>query len=407
MKKKPEVLAPAGNMECLKAALRFGADAVYLAGTEFGMRSAPANFTMEQLAEGCSLAHAQGVRVYLTCNTIPRCDELERLPAFLRGAQEAGVDAFIITDLGVMELAKRHAPGVELHISTQAGVANWASANVLHSFGAARVVLARELSLAEIAELRAHTPPELEIEAFVHGAMCMSFSGRCLLSNYLTGRDANRGDCAQPCRWKYALVEEKRPGQYMEIQTAKEGSYILNSRDMCMIEHIPELVQAGVTSLKMEGRAKSPYYVSVITNAYRRAVDWYFDHPGEPLPGWIVRETEAISHRPYSTGFYFGSEPGQETVDGGYVRDCEVIALCDGRENGEILLTQKNRFFRGDVADVLEPGREPYLLPLDDIFDADGLPITSAPHPAMRVRLRTNVPVSPGAILRRWACSDT
>ena len=238
MKKKPEVLAPAGNMECLKAALRFGADAVYLAGTEFGMRSAPANFTMEQLAEGCSLAHAQGVRVYLTCNTIPRCDELERLPAFLRGAQEAGVDAFIITDLGVMELAKRHAPGVELHISTQAGVANWASANVLHSFGAARVVLARELSFAEIAELRAHTPPELEIEAFVHGAMCMSFSGRCLLSNYLTGRDANRGDCAQPCRWKYALVEEKRPGQYMEIQTAKEGSYILNSRDMLSLIHI-------------------------------------------------------------------------------------------------------------------------------------------------------------------------
>ena len=211
-----------------------------------------------------------------------------------------------------MELAKRHAPGVELHISTQAGVANWASANVLHSFGAARVVLARELSLAEIAELRAHTPPELEIEAFVHGAMCMSFSGRCLLSNYLTGRDANRGDCAQPCRWKYALVEEKRPGQYMEIQTAKEGSYILNSRDMCMIEHIPELVQAGVTSLKMEGRAKSPYYVSVITNAYRRAVDWYFDHPESRFPaGLCAKRKRSVTVRT-APDFISAPEPGRK-----------------------------------------------------------------------------------------------
>ena len=395
-------------MERLRAALRFGADAVYLAGTEFGMRSAPANFTMEQLEEGCRLAHAQNVRVYLTCNTIPRCDELGRLPGFLRGAQEAGVDAFIVADLGVLELARRYAPQVELHISTQAGVANWASANALHRLGASRVVLARELSLAEIAELRAHTPPELAIEAFVHGAMCMSFSGRCLLSNYLTGRDANRGACAQPCRWKYALVEEKRPGQYMEIETAGEGSYILNSRDMCMIDHIPELVQAGVTSLKIEGRAKSPYYVSVTTNAYRRAVDWCFDHPGEPLPAWIRGETEKISHRPYSTGFYFGAEPGQETVHGGYVRDCEVIALCDGREGGDLLLTQKNRFFRGDVADVLEPGREPYPLLLDAIFDADGVPIASAPHPAMRVRLRSDVPAAPGAILRaRTRTGDT
>lgn len=404
--KKPEVLAPAGDMDRLRAALRFGADAVYLAGSEFGMRSAPANFTPEELREAVSLAHAQGVRVYLTCNTIPRSDKLERLPAFLAHAQEVGVDAFILTDLGVLELAKEYAPKVELHISTQAGVANYAAANALHRLGASRVVLARELSLAEIAVLRERTPPELEIEAFVHGAMCMSFSGRCLLSNYLTGRDANRGDCAQPCRWKYALVEEKRPGQYMEIETAGEGSYILNSRDMCMIEHIPELVRAGVTSLKIEGRAKSAYYVSVITHAYRQAVDWCFDHPGESFPAWIVRETEAISHRPYSTGFYFGSEPGQETVHGGYVRDCEVIAVCDGRQGSDLLLTQKNRFFRGDVADVLEPGRRPYEVSLDAIFNEDGEPLESAPHPAMRVRLRSDAPVSPGAILRKWSPSE-
>ena len=399
--KKPEVLSPAGNMECLKAALRFGADAVYLAGTEFGMRSAPANFTMEELASACALAHAQGARIYVTCNTVPRCGELERLPAFLHDAQEAGADAFIVTDLGVFELAKQAAPRVELHVSTQAGVANWASANVFHRMGASRVVLARELPLTEIAGLRAHIPEELEVEAFVHGAMCMSFSGRCLLSNYLTGRDANRGDCAQPCRWRYSLVEEKRPGQYMEVETAHEGSYILNSRDMCMIRHIPELVRAGVSSLKIEGRAKSAYYVAVITNAYRRAVDWCFAHPGEELPAWIAEETEKISHRPYSTGFYFGTEPGQETVNGGYVRDYEVAAVCDGREGAFLRLTPKNRFFRGEAADVLEPGKEPYALPLGELLDAGGAPIASAPHPAMRVLLRSDVPVAPGAILRR------
>ena len=239
------------------------------------------------------------------------------------------------------------------------------------------------------------------MEAFCHGAMCMSFSGRCLLSNYLTGRDANRGDCAQPCRWKYALVEEKRPGQYMPVVETEEGSYILNSRDMCMIGHIPELLAAGVTSLKIEGRAKSAYYVSVVTNAYRAALDFHLKNPGEPLPAWIPEELEKISHREYSTGFYMGGEPGQETRSGGYVRSYEVVAVCEGRrEDGMTVLSQRNRFFRGDTADVLEPGREPYTVPLDRIFDGEGNPIEAAPHATMRVLLDTDTPIAPGALLR-------
>lgn len=399
---KPEVLSPAGDMERLQAALRFGADAVYLAGTEFGMRSAPANFTEEELAAAVTAAHAQGVRVYLTCNTIPRNSELERLGPFLSFAQDVGVDAFIMTDFGVMELAKRFAPHVEIHISTQAGVANYATANAFYRLGASRVVLARELSLEEIAGIRAHTPKELELEAFVHGAMCMSFSGRCLLSNYMTGRDANHGDCAQPCRWKYALVEEKRPGQYFPVEETQGGSFILNSKDLCMIRQIPEMIKAGVTSLKIEGRAKSAYYVSVIKNAYRLAVDWCMEHPDQPVPQWIVDETDKISHRPYSTGFYLGGEPGQETVHGGYIRNGEVLAVCEGREGELLILSQRNRFFRGETADILEPGKQPYNLPLDELFDEEGQPLEVAPHPMMRVFLKTEVDVPAGAILRRY-----
>ena len=399
---KPEVLSPAGGMKQLQAALRFGADAVYLAGTEFGMRSAPANFTEEELAAAVTAAHAQGVRVYLTCNTIPRNSELERLGPFLSFAQDVGVDAFIMTDFGVMELAKRFAPHVEIHISTQAGVANYATANAFYRLGASRVVLARELSLEEIAEIRAHTPKELELEAFVHGAMCMSFSGRCLLSNYMTGRDANHGDCAQPCRWKYALVEEKRPGQYFPVEETQGGSFILNSKDLCTIRQIAEMIKAGVTSLKIEGRAKSAYYVSVITNAYRLAVDWCMEHPDQPVPQWIVDETDKISHRPYSTGFYLGGEPGQETVHGGYIRNGEVLAVCEGREGELLILSQRNRFFRGETADILEPGKQPYNLPLDELFGEEGQPLEVAPHPMMRVFLKTEVDVPAGAILRRY-----
>lgn len=398
---RPELLAPAGDKERLQAALDFGADAVYLAGEEFGMRTAPANFSRGELECAVALAHSRGVRVYLTCNTVPRNEEIDRLPDYLEFIQAAGINALIATDLGVMELAKKHAPKVELHVSTQAGVVNHAAANAFYQLGAKRVVLAREMRLDEIAELRAKTPKDLEIEAFVHGAMCMSFSGRCLLSNYMAGRDANRGDCAQPCRWKYALIEEKRPGQYMPIFEDQEGSYILNSRDMCMINHIPELLQAGVTSLKIEGRAKSAYYVSVVTNAYRRALDEVLAHPGRPLPDWIPQELEKISHREYSTGFYLGGEPGQETRSGGYVRSYEVIAICEEYKDGVAVLSQRNRFFRGDTADVLEAGEEPFLLRLDELFDAEGEPIEAAPHATMTVLLKTERPLKKGAILRK------
>lgn len=327
-------------------------------------------------------------------------DELDRLPDLLRYAQQVGVDALIVADLGVMKLAQKYAPDVELHVSTQAGVVNHETARVFYEMGASRAVLARELSMDEIAQIRAKTPPELELEAFVHGSMCVSFSGRCLLSNYLTGRDANRGDCAQPCRWSYRLVEEKRPGEYFPIEEDDRGTYILNSRDMCMIRHIPELQKAGISSLKIEGRAKSAYYVAVTVNAYRSAIDFCEQHPGEPLPEWIPEELNKISHREYSTGFYFGT-PGQVYQNGGYVRDYEVAAVCEGWENGVATLSQRNRFFRGDTVDVLEPGAQPYLLTLDELYDAEMTPIDAAPHATMRVLAKTEHPVKPGALLRR------
>ena len=404
---RPELLAPAGDMECLCAALDFGADAVYLAGQMFGMRTAPSNFTREELQTAVALAHVRGVRVYITCNTVPRNKEIDLLPDYLAFLQAAGVDALIVTDLGVIDLAKRYAPKVELHVSTQAGITNYAAANAFYQLGAKRVVLARETTMEEIAEIRAKTPKDLEIEAFVHGAMCMSFSGRCLLSNYMAGRDANRGACAQPCRWKYALVEEKRPGQYMPIYQEGEGSYILNSKDMCMVRHLPELLRAGVTSLKIEGRAKSSYYVAVTTNAYRWALDELEQHPDSPVSPWIVEELDKISHRPYSTGFYLGGEPGQETVQGGYVRNYEVIAVCEDYHDGIAILSQRNRFFRGETADVLEVGEQPFDLPLDELFDQGGQPIESAPHATMTVLLRTERPLKRGAILRHRRTEDS
>lgn len=396
-----ELLSPAGDMERLHSAIDFGADAVYLAGQEFGMRTASANFNAEGLAQAVKLAHENQVKVHLTCNTLPHNDELARLPQFLQTAQEIGIDAFIIADLGVFQLAKKYAPNVSVHISTQAGVVNYATANAFYEMGASRVVLARELNLDEIAEIRAKVPRELELEAFVHGAMCVSFSGRCLLSSYLTHRDANRGDCAQPCRWEYSLMESKRPGQYMPVFEDKSGTYILNSKDMCMVEHIPELVKAGVSSLKIEGRAKSAYYVSVTTNAYRHAIDAYFSHPDRPLSPWIAEELSKISHREYSTGFYFGEEPGQVYSNGGYVREYDVVAVCEGYENGVAKLSQRNRFFKGDTVDILEAGKEPYTVTLNDIFDENLNPIDAAPHATMTVLAKCETPIAKGALLRR------
>ncbi len=399
LKPRLELLAPAGDAESLAMALNYGADAVYLAGREFGMRTASANFSQDQLAEAVRTAHAQNVPVYLTCNTLPRNDELARLPAFLEAAQACGVDAVIVADLGVLHLVRQYAPETEIHISTQAGIVNYAMANALYEMGAKRIVLARELLLTEIAEIRAKTPPDLEIEAFVHGAMCMSFSGRCLLSSYLNGRDANRGDCSQPCRWEYAVVEKKRPGEYMDITQDAHGAYIFNSRDMCMVEHVPALLQAGITSLKIEGRAKSAYYTAVTVNAYRHAIDACLSD--QELPPWVVQELDKISHRPYSTGFYFGREPGQVCDTGGYVRHYDVIAVCTGYENGMARLSQRNRFFCGDIADVLSPAEPPFRVRLTALFDEQGNAISSAPHAAMTLFAKCDRVIPPGAVLRK------
>ncbi len=401
MNAKPEILSPAGDFECLKAAVMYGADAVYLAKKSYGMRSAPENFSQEELSEGCRLAHSAGKKVYLTCNTLPHSRELDGLKRFADEAVEAGVDAFIVSDLGVMSLLKEYAPDVDIHISTQAGVVNYRTAAELYKMGASRVVLARELSLEEIGIIRENTPPELEIEAFVHGAMCVSFSGRCLLSQYLTGRDANRGECAQPCRWSYALMEQTREGQYFPISESDGGTYILNAKDLCLIDHLSELSDAGISSFKIEGRAKSPYYVSVVTNAYRAAVDFLSEHPGEAVPEWIREETEKISHREYSTGFYFPENPpSQNTRDGGYVRGYDFAAAVLGSEGGYIDVLQRNRFFAGDVLEAVVPGKPPIKLRAEEIIDKNGESVPAANKAAERYKIKCAVSLPEGAILR-------
>ena len=402
----PEVLAPVGDFERLKMALLYGADAVYLGSTEYGMRSASANFDMDSLRRAVEMAHQKGVRVYLTCNTLPRNDEIDRMEDFLREAAATGVDAFIVTDLGVLSLVKKAAPEVDIHISTQNGVVNWLAASELYQMGAKRVVLARELSLEEIRQIRKKTPPELELEVFVHGAMCMSFSGRCVLSNYMTGRDANRGQCAQPCRWNYALVEEKRPGQYFPVFEDESGTYILNAKDLCMLAYVKELVEAGVTSLKIEGRAKSSYYVGVVTNAYRMAVDGYLKDPENwKLPDWLMDEVRKVSHRDYSTGFYFGRpEQGQRYEGAGYIRICDIVALVDRVENGRVWCTQKNKFVQGDTLELLQPGKKPVSFVVDQMMDGEGNPIADTRHPAMTfsfpAELLEEEPVE-GSIIRK------
>lgn len=404
MIKKPEILSPAGDPECLDSALKFGADAVFLAGKMFGMRSAPQNFDNKQLKIACEKAHALGKKIHVTCNVLPRNKELEFLPDFLAYAQECGVDALIIADLGVFEAAKRYAPKVARHISTQAGVTNYATANMLYNMGASRVVLAREIPLDEIAEMRAKIPPELEIECFVHGAMCVSFSGRCLISSYMTGRDANHGDCAQPCRWKYHLFEENREGQYFPVEETSDGTYLYNSRDLCMIEHIPELVKAGVSSFKIEGRAKSAYYTAVTTNAYRHAVDDYFENISDDykLKSWIKEELEKISHREYNTGFYFNHEPGQVTGNGGYIRHYDAVAVCEKSiDETTSLISQRNKFLVGDTLDVLPPSGIPFNIKCISLKNEDGEFVESAPHPTQRLFMQSDKAVPTGSVIRK------
>lgn len=402
---KIELLSPAGDFERLKLAVKFGADAVYVGGSKFGMRSNPSNFDETQLKEAVDFVHASGKKLYLTCNTLPRNNEIPELPAFLKYAQDVGVDAFIIADMGVLKLAKKYAPDVDIHVSTQAGIVNYAAANAYYEMGATRVVTARELSLDEIKTIRDNCPPELEIEAFVHGAMCMSFSGRCILSDYLTGRDANRGDCAQPCRWKYSLVEEKRPGEYFPINEEKDGTYIFNSRDLCMIEHIPELVAAGINSFKIEGRAKSEYYTAAVTHAYRAAIDEYISNPSTDFrpSEWILDEMNRMSHREYTTGFNFGPiVKGQVTDYGGYVRSWEVCALFKSIDANRITVYQRNRFFEGEELEVLEPFKKPYTIKVSNLYCETDDEKTSVANKATAVySFDSDKPVSSDAIFRR------
>lgn len=400
-----ELLSPAGDLERLKLALKFGADAIYCAGEQFGMRTNPSNFKADELKQAVELVHSLGKKLYITCNTLPRNNELGALPDYLTYLASIGVDALIIADMGVLSLAKKYAPYVDVHMSTQVGITNYASANALYEMGAKRVVTARELSLEEIKGIRDNTNPDLEIEVFVHGAMCMSFSGRCILSDYMVGRDANRGDCAQPCRWKYHLVEETRPNQYFPINQEDNGTYIFNSRDLCMIEHIADLDRAGIDSFKIEGRAKSEYYTAIVTYAYRNAIDEYIKlgRPADYVPSqWILDEMEKMSHREYTTGFNYGPiEKGQVLDSGGYIRNWDVCALFKSYENGRLTVMQRNRFYQGDMLEVVEPNKLPYQIKVEELFNVKDNEFVDVANKATDIySFKCDVDISPDAIFR-------
>ncbi len=406
MKNKLEVLSPVGDLERLYAAIQYGADAIYLGGTDFGMRTSTNNFTFDEMKKGVDFAHENNVDVYLTCNTIPTNEEMDVLPEFLKNSEKSGVDAFIVADIGTLSLAKKHTPNMEIHISTQAGIMNYSTANAMYDLGANRIVLARELSLEDIKIIRDKTNPNIEIEAFVHGAMCMAFSGRCLISNYMLGRDANRGSCAQPCRWEYFLIDGRKPDIRYPIFEDEKGTHILNAKDLCMIEYIDKIADAGVSSLKIEGRAKSSYYVSVITNAYRLAVDQYYKDPKNfKLDNWVLDEVFKVSHRKYSTGFYFGKQSDSEYYEnGGYSRNYDIIAVINQHKDNYLECTQKNKFCIGEKVEIMQPGKKPIEFIIQNIIDKDkNLSIDSACHATMKINIPFDVEeIISGSIIRRY-----
>ena len=397
--KKIELLSPAGDMERLQMAVLYGADAVYLAGTDFGMRSFAGNFTPEELPKAVEFAHSHGVKVHVTVNTMPRNDEICALPEYLERLQDAAVDALIVADMGAFTLAGKYAPKCQRHISTQQSIANYECAQAWYDLGAQRVVLARELSLDEIRTIREKTSKELEIETFGHGAMCVSYSGRCLLSNYMTGRDSNRGACAQPCRYQYALVEEKRPGEYFPVFEDEKGTYILNSRDMCTIDHLKELTDAGIDCIKIEGRAKSAYYAAIVTGAYRHCIDDLA--AGKPIDPVWRDEVDHVSHRIYSTGFYFG-HPGQYTENSRYIRQWQVSAIvesCD--ENGLALCSLRNKFAMGDELEAVGPNLRPFPFTVPQMTDAEGQSLQEPRTPQSKFWIQLPKPVPASTILRK------
>ena len=397
--RKLELLSPAGDMERLKMAVLYGADAVYLAGTSFGMRSFAGNFTPEELPIAVKFAHDHGVKAHVTVNTMPRNDEIANLPAYLEQLNDAGVDALIVADLGAFMLAGKYAPNCQRHISTQQSIANYECAQSWFDLGAQRVVLARELNLEEIRQIRQKVSPELEIETFGHGAMCVSYSGRCLLSNYMTGRDSNRGACAQPCRYQYALVEEKRPGEYFPVFEDEKGTYILNSRDMCTIDHLQDLMDAGVDCIKIEGRAKSAYYAAIVTGAYRHCIDDI--RAGRTIDPVWRDEVEHVSHRVYSTGFYYGY-PGQYVENSRYLREWQIVAKveqCD--ENGLALCSLNNKFRQGDELQIVGPDLRPFDFTAQNIRDSEGNPLDEPRTPQMRFTMQLPKAVPPFSMIRR------
>ena len=399
---KLELLSPAGDMERLKMSVLYGADAVYLAGTSFGMRSFAGNFTPEELPVAVKYAHDHGVKVHVTVNTMPRNDEVVHLPAYLEQLDDAGVDALILADLGAFTLAGKYAPRCQRHVSTQQSIANYECAQAWYDLGAQRVVLARECSLKEGAEIRQKVSPELEIETFGHGAMCVSYSGRCLLSNYMTGRDSNRGACAQPCRYQYALMEEKRPGEYFPVFEDEGGTYILNSKDMCTIDHLKDLMDVGIDCIKIEGRAKSAYYAAIVTGAYRHVIDDI--EAGRPVDKVWRDEVDHVSHRIYSTGFYYG-EPGQYTDNSRYIREwqiCAKVESCD--ENGLALCSLNNKFRAGDVLECVGPDTRPFEVIPQTMTPLEGEALEEPRTPQMKFYIQLPKAVPAHSILRR--CVD-
>jgi putative protease len=389
---KPELLAPAGNLEKLKTAINFGADAVYLGGSKLNLRAFADNFGNDELKEGIEYAHVRGKKVYVTLNVFPHNEDLEGLEEYLIDLYNLDVDAVIVSDPGIIMTAREVVPNLELHLSTQANNVNWKSAIFWHMQGIKRIVLARELSLEQIKEVRSKLPETCELEAFVHGSMCMSYSGRCLLSNYMTGRDANRGECAQPCRYKYYLMEEKRPGEYFPVYEDEKGTYIMNSKDLCMIQYIPELVHSGIHSFKIEGRMKSSFYVATVVKAYRKAKDAYFENPETYSfnESWM-KDLMMASHREFHTGFYFGEKNKQVYGSSSYIRTHDIVGVVReyNSETGIAVIEQRNKVFEGDKVEILRPVGENFVISLDDMRDMEGNKIEATPQAQMMYTIKT------------------
>lgn len=403
MKRKPELLAPAGSLNKLKYAIMYGADAVYIGGECFSLREAAENFSMDEISEGIRFAHSFGKKVYITANIIPHNKDLNGFGEYVRKVDEIGADGIIISDLGLFSIAKEVAPGLEIHISTQANNVNYASANMWYKLGAKRVILARELSLAEIKEIRNKIPDDMDIECFVHGAMCISYSGRCLLSNYMTNRDSNLGACSHPCRWKYRLVEEKREGEYLPVFENDRGTFIFNSKDLCMVKHIDKLVDAGITSLKIEGRVKSEFYVATVTKAYRRAIDLWYE--GKEFDPEIEKELYKVSHREYTDGFYFNKPDHNQQLytTNSYTREYDLVGMVEGydEENKMLIVSQRNKFFVGDEVEILCPDRDFITLKVSKMYDENMNEIDSCPHATMKIKIPCNDMCSEYSMLRK------